>query len=98
MQIEWIIDIFYCIDIVLSFLKWTRVNRDLKSIAISYIMPSFPEFFAMDMIGTIPGLVTGESYRYYWLKFFRIILYMIRLTDPFDIMSRFCLQKYSKKR
>ena len=90
-RIERIIDIFYCIDIVMSFFKWTRVNRDLKSIALNYLEPSIPENFVMDMIGTIPGLVTGESFKYYWLKFFRIILYMIRLTDPFDIMFRFCL-------
>ena len=89
--IETIIDVFYCIDIIISFFKWTRVNRDLRSIALNYIQPSFPENFAMDLIGTLPGIISGESFKYYWLKFFRIILYMIRLTDPFDVMFKFCL-------
>ena len=52
-SIERTIDIFYCIDIILSFFKWTRVNRDLKSIALNYLEPSIPENFIMDMIGTL---------------------------------------------
>ena len=36
-QNENIIDVLYCIDICINFLKATRVNKDLRSIALNYL-------------------------------------------------------------
>ena len=36
-QNEHIIDVLYCFDMCINFLKFTRVNKDLRSIALNYL-------------------------------------------------------------
>lgn len=53
------IDIIYCVEIATNFLKRTRAHKDLKSIALNYVSPSFPDNLVLDLIGTLPGLISG---------------------------------------
>ena len=74
-------------------LKKTRAHKEIESIAWNYITG----YFIFDAAGTIPCLLMGETYRFYWLKAFRII-HIYRLTQPLQLLLGCALQKYSKKR
>ena len=92
-NIELIIDIIYFIEIILNMLKKTRAHKEIEAIAWNYLTG----YFIFDAIGTIPCLVMGEKFQYYWLKAFRIIQ-IYRLTQPLQLALGCALQKYSKKR
>lgn len=91
---EFIVDIIWMVNIALMFVKRTRGNKNLKSIITSYITGSF----LFDIVGTLPCFLTGENYRYYWLKLFRCIVHMFWLTQPLEKIMYHLLRKYSKKR
>lgn len=92
-NIELIIDIIYFIEIVLNMLKKTRAHKEIEAIAWNYLTG----YFIFDAVGTIPCLFTGEVFKYYWLKAFRVI-HIYRLTQPLQLVLGIALQKYSKKR
>lgn len=74
-KIEMIIDIIYLLEIILNMLKKTRAHKEIESIAQNYIFG----YFFFDVAGTIPELVMGEPFSYYWLKVFRMA-HVTRLT------------------
>jgi hypothetical protein len=76
-RIELTIDIIFVIEIILNMLKKTRANKDIESIARSYVFG----YFLFDVAGTVPELIHGECLDYYWLKLFRIT-HANRLTVP----------------
>lgn len=76
-KIELIIDIIYLMEIILNMLKKTRAHKEIESIATNYITG----YFFFDVAGTMPELVMGEGFQYYWLKVFRMA-HVTRLTQP----------------
>lgn len=92
-QIEYVIDIIFCFEIIMNFLKRSNAYRDIKAIGNHYIKG----YFLIDCIATIPGLYTGQSIEYYWLKMIRIC-HIHRLTQPQQLILEFMLQNLSKKR
>lgn len=92
-QIEYVIDIIFCFEIIMNFLKRSNSYKDIKSIGKNYIKG----YFFIDCIATITGLYTGESIEYYWLKMLRIF-HIHRLTQPQQLVLEFMLQNLSKKR
>ena len=57
--IEQIIDIMYCIDICINFIKATRINREFKLIALNYLYPTLDDNFILDSVGTLSGIISG---------------------------------------
>lgn len=92
-KIELVIDIIYLIEIILNMLKKTRAHKEIEAIAQNYVMG----YFWFDVAGTIPELVMGEGFQFYWLKAFRMV-HVYRLTQPLQLLLGCALQKYSKKR
>lgn len=80
-KIELIIDIIYLIEIILNMLKKTRAHKEIESIAYNYLTG----YCFFDVAGTIPGLVMGETFEYYWMKAFRMI-HLYRLTQPLQLL------------
>lgn len=80
-KIELIIDIIYLMEIVLNMLKKTRAHKEIESIAYNY----FTGYCIFDVTGTIPELVMGETFEFYWLKSARII-HVYRLTQPLQLL------------
>ena len=72
------------------------ISSKLMKIYFIYFL-FFRGYFLIDCIATIPGLYTGESIDYYWLKMFRIF-HIHRLTQPQQLVLEFMLQNLSKKR
>ena len=93
MKIETAIDIIYLFEIMLNFVKRTRALKKLETISVNYLT----SYFIFDVIGTIPELVFGEGFEFYWLKVFRLIHFM-RLVKPLELLLGCILQKHSKKR
>jgi hypothetical protein len=91
--VEMLVDIIFTLEIVFNFLKITRAQPDVKSLAINYMQGTF----IVDVVSTIPCMITGERFTYYWLKVFRIF-HLERLNEPVKIVLSFVLFKYSKKR
>ena len=56
-MIEFTIDVIYTLEILLNFLKKSRANKDLKSIARNYLL----EYFAFDALSTIPHLFLKDN-------------------------------------
>ena len=52
----WVIDISWCLQIVVSFLVATPSHRTLKDISKSYIKG----FFIIDVLATIPPMVAMQ--------------------------------------
>jgi hypothetical protein len=85
---EFSFDVIFTINIVLNF--FTAFQQDiewkynLKDIAKSYIK----SFFVMDLLATIPGLVTFEDPDYYWVKAIRYIRFFGLLKHINDILQK----------
>ena len=92
--IELVVDIIYLIEIILNFMKKQRGHKTMNDIAKSYIL----SYFAFDLIGTLPELFMGENYKFYWLKFFRCLAHVFRITKPIELVFMRCFRKYSKTR
>jgi hypothetical protein len=90
---EYVIDIIYCMEIMLNFFKWSNAYNDIQKIAIKYIKG----YFFIDVIATFSGLYWQQHIDYYWLKLFRIF-HLYRLTQPLNYLMMFLLKSYSKKR
>jgi hypothetical protein len=93
-KIEYIIDVIYFIEIMFNFVKKTRAHTELETIAKSYIFG----YFVFDVIGTIPELVMGQQLEFYWLKLFRCLVHVMRLSVPLELGMELLLHKQSKKR
>ena len=93
-KMEYFIDIVYFIEIIFNFVKKTRAHTDVQTIAVSYMSG----FFVFDVIGTIPVLVMQQSFKYYWLKLFRCLVHVMRLSIPLELGMGIILHKQSKKR
>jgi hypothetical protein len=81
-NIEFIIDIIWCVEILLSFIKWSKTKNDFKTIAQNYIF----SYFIFDILATIPGIVYKECWAYYPFKLFRVF-YIHRLTEPLMLLK-----------
>lgn len=81
-KIELIIDIIYLMEIILNMLKKTRAHKEIESIATNYITG----YFFFDVAGTIPELVMGESFRYYWLKSLEWLM-LLDLLNHYNLCS-----------
>lgn len=93
-NIELAIDIIYCIEICLCFVKKTIARDYIKKIVSNYMR----FYFWFDVIGTIPELVLwDEGINFYPLKLFRFV-HVYRLHKPFSLLMKRLLSKYSKKR
>lgn len=57
------------IEIALNFLKMTRAQQDLKSIAFNYLQT----YFIFDVLATMPCLFSGENRDLYPFKGVRLI-------------------------
>mmetsp|Transcript_30350 Transcript_30350/g.46446 ORF Transcript_30350/g.46446 Transcript_30350/m.46446 type:complete len:183 (+) Transcript_30350:484-1032(+) len=79
-QIERVIDIIYCIEIAMNFVKRTRTFRTVPMIAKQYLSGAF----VFDVISTLP-LFLDENFKFYWLKMIRLI-HMNRLTRPLEML------------
>jgi hypothetical protein len=90
---EYIINSFYFVDILLNFVKRTHEHRRLDEIAGHYLF----RYFIFDVISTMPELFNNESNYLYWVKIFRII-HLGRLCDPLELSMRYFLSKMTKKR
>ena len=94
-KIEYVIDIIYLFEIILNFVKKTRAHKDIQTIAYNYVTGTF----LFDVIGTIPNLIfMGQSYKRYWLKLFRCLIHVMRLSIPLELGMGCLLHKQSKKR
>lgn len=91
---EYAIDIFYCVEIFLNFLKRTNLRRTLSAIASDYI---YKGFFFIDLVASVSGLYYQEHLDYYFLKCFRIF-HLFRLSHPLQLLLEFILNNLSKKR
>ena len=90
---EFIVNVFYFIDILLNFVKRSHEHRRLEEIAGNYLF----KYFLFDVISTMPDLFNNESKQFYWLKIFRIV-HLGRLCDPLELTMRYFLSKMTKKR
>lgn len=54
--------------------------------------------FVFDIVGTLPGFLSGEYYTYYWYKIFRSVIHIFCITEPLEMIMKYLLRKYSKKR
>lgn len=79
MAIEYVLDAIFMLDLVLSFFKRSIQNKELKSIAYSYV---FTDTFIFDLVALLP-LFFREQYVYFGFKCTRIV-HFFRLTDPVD--------------
>jgi len=79
--IELFIDVVYLIEIVLNFFKYSIAQHNLYLIATNYVQ----FYFVFDVLATIPGLWTAESFDYYWLKTFKFI-HLYRLIWPLELL------------
>jgi hypothetical protein len=66
----------------------------MGDIAAAYIN----SYFVFDVVGTFPVLFMFENYNYYWLKLFRCMVHVFRITQPLEILLSRCLKNFSKKR
>lgn len=71
---EFIIDIFLTIDILINFLTAYQSNDinwidDICLIAQNYAKGNL----IFDLMATMPGIITGQSSRFYWFKLIRFI-------------------------
>ena len=94
LTIEILVDIIWLFEIIFNFVKRTKINTDVHSIAIKYV---FNGSFIFDFVATIPTLFSGEAQSVYYLKIFRI-LHVQRLNEPVNIILMIILSNYSKKR
>ena len=80
--IWWITDILWLIEIVLKFCKANDVEKDFKSIALGYLKSGN---FPIDLIATLPTIVTSQNNDYcLWTKFLRM-RYFGRLFESINI-------------
>ena len=85
----------YLFEILLNFVKKTRAHKDIQTIAYNYMTGTF--FF--DVIGTIPELIfMKQELKNYWLKLFRCLIHVMRLSIPLELGMGCLLHKQSKKR
>ena len=55
-------------------------------------------YFWFDVLASVSGLICQESFKYYWLKIFRLI-HINQIIIPFDhILRRHILKNFTKKR
>ena len=80
-QIELIIDIMWIVEILMNFVKKTTARKTLVSIGTAYIKG----FFIIDVVSTVPGLLSNESIGMYWFKIFRMA-HSFRLTEPLTLL------------
>jgi hypothetical protein len=80
MAIEYVVDVFFLLDLLFSFVKRSIQNKDLKAIAYSYV---FTDTFIFDLVALVP-LFFQEKYIYFGFKCTRIV-HFFRLTDPVDL-------------
>jgi hypothetical protein len=92
--IEVLVDIIWLFEICFNFVKRTKINTDVRSIAFNY---AFNGTFIFDVLATIPPLLSSESFSVYYFKCFRI-LHLEALVLPVNIILGFLLSNYSKKR
>lgn len=92
--IEYVVDGFHFVDIILNFVKLTKARKELWDIGKNYVQG----YFIFDVLATIPCMFYfQQSLTWYPLKLFRII-HGNRLQDPLVFALGFLLSKYSKKR
>lgn len=80
-KIEYFIDIVYLIEIIFNFVKRTRAQKDLSQIARGYVFG----YFIFDLVGTLP-LFLGQTLDVYWLKLFRCLVHVMRLSIPLELV------------
>ena len=68
-RIELIIDIIFCVEIVLNFLKKSLAATKFKEIASRYIF----SYFLFDLVPTVVCLVYNESVKVYGFKLLRLV-------------------------
>jgi len=74
--IEWMIDIIFLVDIIVTFITDNYSKDGLSTVTNSYIAKRYlTSFFLLDCLSCVPGLVTSEQYSgeyfIYWFKLFR---------------------------
>jgi hypothetical protein len=82
------------LEITVTFLKWSRGTRNIETAASNYIKSGM---FFIDVLATVPPLLSGESINVYWLKLFRIV-HFLRILEPIDLVLSYILKSLSKKR
>ena len=68
------IDIIMSINIFLNFFKVYQEDgpqRDLAKIVVNYLVNGF----VLDMLATMPGLISSQDPRFYWFKLIRLYLF-----------------------
>ena len=76
-QIELIIDIMWIVEILMNFVKKTRLEKTIQEIAMKYLQG----FFLIDVLATFPPLISNEYIRLHIFKLIRIS-HLDRLTEP----------------
>ena len=82
-DVHQLIDIIFVISMILKFItayqKDVEWVTDLKLI----IMNNLKQKFFLDLLATLPGLISGQSKKYYWFKLVRFI----HIRDVFSKIS-----------
>jgi len=55
--IIWLVDISWCVEIILSFLQASETNRTFKTIAMAYVK----SYFFFDVMATVPAMLTMQN-------------------------------------
>ena len=76
-KIELIIDIIWVLEILMNFVKKTRLEKTIQEIAMKYLQG----FFLIDVLATFPPLISNEYIRLHIFKLIRIS-HLDRLTEP----------------
>jgi len=92
-NIELVIDIIFCVEILLNFLKKEGVYKSIKSIGWKYLT----SYFIWDIVPTVVCLVNNEHIDVYWVKLFRLV-HLKRMIIPLNLLLIYPLSSFSKKR
>ena len=63
------IDLFFSLDIILTFFKQRDDSANLKENAFKYMS----SFFIFDCAAVLPSLITGQDYSVYFMKMVRFV-------------------------
>ena len=91
--LEWIVDIAWSIEILMSFITADFNNRTFKSIACDYLK----FWFWIDALSTFPAMVFYQKQRYVNLLKFLRILHFFELFSPFRLMLEVIMRDAIRK-
>lgn len=92
--LEWLVDISWSVEIVLNFFTVNDKCRTLKSRSIEYAK----SFLIIDLIATVPPLLTGEKNdQVILLKMLRF-LHILEIYEPLQRLIWFLMQNSIEKK